>query len=263
MSISSEPRTSAQRAAARRDDGRTQSEESADRQLSRWGGRAAATGVALMIGAVAVVVGLGLPDASDVETLTDFADIETGRILEHFFYLGAVMMFALHAVVLHRLLRRANPAAALFGTAVAEFGFVAMAASSVLHISTTSLAGLYTSPDTPAEDLPSIEYAWYGAQSVFDTMLVTGVFLVPIGIMLFGIAMLNAPAFGPRLAWFSIGFGAVGVFGAAAEIIDPSLELAALGVLAIVVFHLVVGVRTMKLGHAGHDDTEHPAVRVT
>ncbi len=36
-----------------------------------------------MLGAVAVVVAWGLPDASDVETLRDFADIESGRIAEH------------------------------------------------------------------------------------------------------------------------------------------------------------------------------------
>lgn len=40
-------------------------------------------GVILMLGAVAVVAALGLPDASDPETLTDFADIESGRIAEH------------------------------------------------------------------------------------------------------------------------------------------------------------------------------------
>ena len=39
-------------------------------------------GVVLLLGAVAVVAGLGLPDASDPETLTDFADIESGRIAE-------------------------------------------------------------------------------------------------------------------------------------------------------------------------------------
>ena len=46
-----------------------------------------------------------------------------------------------------------------------------MAASSLLHVSTAPLAELYTDPDTAPEDLPAIEYAWHGAQSVFDTML--------------------------------------------------------------------------------------------
>jgi hypothetical protein len=201
-----------------------------------------------MLGSVVVVVGLGLPDASDPETLTDFADIESGRIAEHFLYLGALVLFALHAFVLQRLLRPAHPAAALFGTVVAAFGLVIMAASSMLHVSTAPLADLYTAPDASADDQQMIEYAWYGAQSVFDTMLATGVLLVPIGIVLFGIAMRNSPAFGPRLTWLTIGLGVVGVIGAAIEAIDTGSDLSAASVLAIVVFNLSVGWRTLTLG---------------
>ena len=98
---------------AQRDEG-SRSDRTPDRRLCRWGGVAALGGVLLMVGTAVVVGVLGLPDASDVETLTDFADIETGRIFEHFFYLGAVVMFALHALALHRLLVRANPAATSF-----------------------------------------------------------------------------------------------------------------------------------------------------
>jgi hypothetical protein len=202
-----------------------------------------------MVGAFVVVGALGLPDASDVETLTDFADIESGRIAEHFFYLGALMLFALQALVLHRLLTPAHPAAALFGTAMVEFGLVMMAASSLLHVATSPLADLYTASDTPPEDLPAIEYAWHGAQSVFDTMLTTGVLLVPIGIVLLGLAMRRAPAFGPRLTWLSIGLGAVGIIGATIAVVDPGSMFSALSVLAIVVFNLSVGWRMLKLGN--------------
>lgn len=45
----------------------------------------------MLLGAVGVVV--ARPDASDPETLTDFADIESGRIVEHFWYLGAIVLF--------------------------------------------------------------------------------------------------------------------------------------------------------------------------
>ncbi|MCP3988724.1 MAG: DUF4386 family protein [Actinomycetia bacterium] len=234
------------------------SEEVADRQLGRWGGVAGLAGVILMVATIAVVVGLGLPDASDPETLTDFADIESGRIAEHFLYLGALMLFALHVFVLHRLLGRAHPAAALFGTVMAGFGLAIMAASSLLHVSTWPLADLYNAPDTPPEDLQAIEYAWYGAQSVFDTMLVTGVLLVPIGIVLFGVAMRRAPVFGPRLAMVAIGLGAIGIIGAAYAVVDPGSDAAAAGVLAIVVFHLSTGWRTLKSGDAESIDLVDP-----
>ena len=59
-------------------------------------------------------------------------------------------LFALHVFVLHRLLTPAHRPAALFGTVVAAFGLVIMAASSLLHVSTSPLAELYTAADTPA-----------------------------------------------------------------------------------------------------------------
>ena len=227
----------------------SQPEPAPDPQLIRWGGVAGVAGVILLLCSVAVVVALGLPDASDVETLTDFPDIESGRIAEHFLYLGALILFALHTFVLHRLLRTAHPAPALFGTVIAAFGLVIMAASSLLHVSTSPLADLYHSPDTPAEDLQAIEYAWFGAQSVFDTMLATGVLLVPIGILLLGVAMRSdAPAFGPHLSMLTIGLGTVGTIGAAAEVVDPGSDFSAAGVLAIAVFYFSIGWRTVRLG---------------
>ena len=240
-------------ASARRGDV-PQSVQNPDRQLSRWGGVAGLAGGILMLGAGVVVGVLGLPDASDVETLTDFADIKSGRIAENTLYLGALMMFALHTFVLYRLLKMAHPAAALFGTVTAAFGLVIMAASSLLHVATSPLADLYTDPDTPPEDLRSIEYAWHGAQSVFDTMLTTGVLLVPIGIVLLGVAMRSAPAFGPRLTWLSLGLGTVGIVGAAIAVVVPGSAFSAFSVLAIMVFHLSTGWRTFALGSKKNTD---------
>ncbi len=225
-----------------------------EQQLIRWGGVAGLTGPALLIASAVVVGVLGLPDASDVETLRDFADIESGRIGEHFLYLGALIMLALHVVVLQRLLQPAHRAAALFGTVVAAFGLVIMAASSVLHVSTSPLAELYTAPNTSPEDLRAIEYAWHGAQSVFDTMLTTGVLLVPIGIVLFGVAMSRSSAFGTGLTWFTIGLGVIGIIGAVVAVIDPGSMSSAASVLAIALFHLGAGWRTFQLGGAERID---------
>ena len=254
MSISSRRDASAGRTASTQHEHRSLPEQPPDPQLCRWGGVAALAGVVLLVGAVVVVSAFGLPDASDVETLRDFGDIETGRIFEHFLYLGALVMFALHVAVLNRLLAPAHRPAALFGAVVAELGLAIMAAGSMLHVSTSPLSELYRDPDTPDEDLVAIEYAWHGAQSVFDTLLTTGVLLVPIGMVLFGLAMLRTPRFGPRLAWLAIVAGGLGFVGAVIETVDRSLELSAVAVLAIAVFHLSTGWRTLNL--ARDDDPD-------
>ena len=258
MSSSSPPDVSTTQAGHVPHDQSSQFVQNPDHQLYRWGGIAGLAGVILMVGAGLVVGVLGLPDASDVETLTDFADIKSGRIAEHFLYLGALMLFSLHLLVLYRLLRTAHPAAALFGTVMAAFGFVIMAASSLLHVATSPLADLYTAPDTPPEDLPSIVYAWHGAQSVFDTMLATGVLLVPIGIVLLGVAMRNCPAFGPRLTWLAFGLGTAGVIGAVIAVVDPGSAFSAVSVLTIAAFHLSTGWRTLRLGNMVSRDLSEP-----
>jgi hypothetical protein len=252
MSIPSRPGVPAGSTTSMRHEHGSRPEQPPDPQLCRWGGIAGLAGVVLLVGTVVVVGAFGLPDASDVETLRDFGDIETGRIFEHFSYLGALVMFALHVAVLNRLLAPAHPPAALFGAVVAEFGLVIMAAGSMLHVSTSPLSELSRDPSTPDEDQASIEYAWHGAQSVFDTLLATGLLLVPIGIVLFGLAMLRAPQFGRRLAWLAIVAGALGLFGAVIEAVDRSLEVSAVAVLAIAVFHLSTGWRTL---HLARDDS--------
>jgi len=224
-----------------------ETKQAQDRQLARWGGTAGMVGALLLFASAVVVTAMGLPDASDVETLRDFANIETGRIIEHFIYLGALMGMALHVFALYRLLKKAHRPAALFAKAMATFGLVIMAASSVLHVSTAVLADLYTAPDATPQDLRAIEYAWYGAQSVFDTMLATGALLVPFGMILFGVAMRKAPGFGSRFSGFGIGLGLIGVIGATIGIIDPGSPALAASVLAMAVFHLGTGWRTYKL----------------
>jgi hypothetical protein len=220
-------------------------EKGADRRLLRWGGVAGVAGALFMFGTLAVVTVLGLPDASDVETLTEYPDLAGGRIAEHFLYLGALVLFALHVLVLYRMLRPAHPAASLFGAATAVMGFITMAASSLLHVSTAPLSDLYVAAD--AADRAAIEAAWVGAQSVFDAMLATGVLLVPIGLLLLGLAMRSFPAIASSIMWLTIGIAAVGVIGAVIAIIDPGSMFAAISVLGMTVVLLATGWQMLRV----------------
>ena len=218
-----------------------------DRRMLTWGGLTSIGGSIMLIASAVLVGVLGLPDASDVETLTDFSAIESGRIAEHFLYLAALVLFALGTTVLYRVLKSAHVTVTLFGTVVTAFGLVIMAASSLLHVSTAPLAELYTATGTPSEDLRAIEYAWHGAQSVFDTMLATGTLLVPIGIILLGLAMWISSAFGSPISIFAIVLGVVGTIGGVIAVVSPGSMAAAAAVLAIGLFHLGAGWQMLRL----------------
>ncbi len=248
MAVRSQTRTPVEEAGAGGDGSPGSYPDQDVRRLIRWGGVSGVAGFFALLASVVVVTSLGLPDASDVETLTDFADIESGRIAEHFLYLGALLLFALNTVVLYRLIRTSHLAAALFGTVTAAIGYTIMAASSLLHLSTSPLSELYTAPDATPEDLRAIEYAWHGAQSVFDTLLITGVLLVPIGILLCGLAMWVAPAVRRGLSILTLCLGLVGLIGAVIAVVDPGSMFAAAAVLAIAVFHLATGVWMLRSG---------------
>ncbi len=98
----------------------------------------------MFLGTAAVVVVLEPPVAISglgIATMRNFDETRADRIAEHFLYLGALLMFALHRVDLKRLLQLVKPVAALFGKINMSFGLAMMAASSLFHISTSPLRG--------------------------------------------------------------------------------------------------------------------------
>ena len=115
----------------------------------------------------------------------------------------------------------------------------------MLHISTAPLSDLYETAE--AGEQAAIEAAWVGAQSVFDTMLATGVLLVPIGLVLLGLAMRRFPAIASSIMWLTIGIGAVGTVGAVIAILDPGSMFSAISVLGMTVVLLATGWQMLRV----------------
>ena len=63
-------------------------------------------------------------------------------------------------------------------------------------------------------------------------------------------AMLGAPAFGRGFGGVSVVVGVVGVVAASVLLVDPLSPSAFIGVLALIVFHLVVGWKVYSLARA-------------
>ena len=91
---------------------------------------------------------------------------------------------------------------------------------------------------------------WQATEGIFDALFGVGLFLVPIGFVALGVAMLRVPAFGKGFGGVSVVVGAVGVVAASVLLIDPLSASAFVGVLALIIFHLVLGWRLYSMSRA-------------
>ena len=223
--------------------------EQADSTL-RWGGLAGASGSILLLlvfGIVAAFVGMDPvgPEAAVVR----FPEISAARTVENGLYLVVLVLWAIHFLALHRALRTTSPTAALFGSVLCMLGLVVLAAGALPHIATAPISDLYHAPGATPQDQATLVLIWQATQGIFDALFVTGLVIVPMGLVALGAAMLGAPAFGRRIGSTTVALGAVGLATAAVLLVEVS-PLGILGVLALLVFHLVLGWKLHKLSRA-------------
>jgi hypothetical protein len=91
---------------------------------------------------------------------------------------------------------------------------------------------------------------WQATQGIFDALFVVGLLMLPIALIVLGVAMLRAKAFGKVFGGASVGLGVVGVVAAFAVVVDPLSPIAPVGVLALIVFNLVLGWKVYSLSRA-------------
>jgi Domain of unknown function (DUF4386) len=221
----------------------------------RWGGLAGMTGsflLLLVFGIVAAFVGMDPvgPEASVMR----FPDIRAARTVENSLYLVVLVLWVMHFLALHAALRPTSPAPARFGSVVGILGLAVLAAGALPHVATAPIADLYHAPGATPQETATLVIAWQATQGIFDALLVTGLVIVPLGLIVLGVAMHGAPAFGKGMGRTTVALGAVGLAAAAALLVDVS-PLGVLGVLALIVFHLVLGWKVHKLSRAPRSTT--------
>ena len=80
-----------------------------------------------------------------------------------------------------------------------------------------------------------------------DALLVAGLVVLPMGLIALGVAMLGSPAFGKGFGGASAALGVVGGVAACVGLVDPASPLLAVGIVALIVFHLVLGWKVCSL----------------
>jgi len=221
----------------------------ADKSVFRWGGLASIASGLLFIGVFAwVIVLAGADPAGPDGPIIKFPEIRAVRTVENSLYLGVLMLWVPVYPALYRALRGTSPASATFGSALSLLGLGVLAAGAVPHIVTARLAELYHAPGATPDDQATLVVVWQAVQGIFDALLVTGLLLVAVGIAVMGFAM---PArLGKAIATVSVILGLASIAAGVAVLIDPVSLAAALGIFALIAFHLAVGWKLFRLSKA-------------
>jgi hypothetical protein len=213
-----------------------------ERGIMRWGGLAGILGGIIFILVFVIVIAFVGPDPAKPEgELMRFPEIRAARTLENSLYLVVLILWVAHLLALYRALRGTSLAPALFGSVLGIVGLGVLAAGALPHVATAPISELYHAPGATPEDRAALVLMWQATEGIFDALFGVGLLLVPIGFIALGVAMLGAPDFGKGFGAVSVVLGVVGVVAASVLAVDPLSPSAFIGVLALIVFHLILG----------------------
>jgi hypothetical protein len=221
-----------------------------EKSVLRWGGLAGMLGGILHILAfVVVLVGpVGIEEPADLEEwVIRFPDIRAARIVENGLYLVALILGIILFLALYRALRRTSLAPALFGSVLSILGLTVLAAGALIHVATDPLSDIYHAPGATLADQAALALMWQATWGIFAALAAVGFFVVPIGLIALGVAMLGAPAFGKGFGGVSVVLGVIGLVAATFNIVDPSSMIAVATFFSILIFHFVLGWKVYSL----------------
>jgi len=222
-----------------------------EKNVLRWGGLAGILGAILFILVFVIVIVFVGPDLAETEGwVMRFPEIRAARTVENSLYLVTLILWVTHFLALYRALRGKSLAPALFGSVLGILGLVVLAAGALPHVATAPISDLYHAPGATPEDQATLVLLWQATQGIFDALLIVGLTLLPIGLIALGVAMLGAPTFGKGFGRMSVVLGVAGVVAAIVLLVDPPSPIAVVGVLALIVFHLVIGWKVYSLSRA-------------
>ena len=122
-----------------------------------------------------------------------------------------------------------------------------LSAGAIPHVVTSRLSDLYHAAGATSDEQATLVLLWQANQAMFDALLLVGLLVMPVGVILFGLTMRQDPAFGRVAGNVSVALGVVGLTAATAMLVDPRSGAAALGVIALIGFHLVAGWKAYRL----------------
>src|SRR5215217_4184141 len=222
-----------------------------EKSVLRWGGLAGILGGIVFVLVFVVVIAFVGPEPVEPEgEVLRFPEIRAARTVEDGLYLVVLVLWVTHFLALYRALRGMSLAPALFGSVLGIVGLGVLAAGALPHVASIPISDLYHAPGGSPQEHATLVLMWQATEGIFDALFGVGLLLVPIGFIALGVAMLGTPTFGKGFGGVSVALGVVGVVAASVLLVDPLSPSAFVGVLALIVFHLVVGWKVYNLSRA-------------
>ena len=222
-----------------------------EKSVLRWGGLAGILGgIIFIVVFIIVIVFVGPEPAEPEGELMRFPDIRAARTVENSLYLVVLILWVAHFLALYRALRGTSLAPALFGNVLSIVGLGVLTAGALPHVATAPISELYHAPGATTDDRAALVLMWQVTEGIFDALFGVGLVLVPISFIAIGVAMLGSPAFGKGFGGLSVVLGVIGLVAASILVVDPLSPSAFVGVLALIIFHLVLGWKVYSVSRA-------------
>ncbi len=106
----------------------------------------------------------------------------------------------------------------------------------------TTLTGVF--------DQAALALMWQATRGIFDAMLYVGFFVVSIGIILLGAAVLGSPAFGKGFGGVTLLLGVGSLVMAVLQMVDPASMIGAGSYFACLIFYFFLGWKLFNLSRA-------------
>lgn len=136
-----------------------------------------------------------------------------------------------------------------FGTALSLVGLVLLVAGVLAPRRHRPARRPLPRSQRNSQDQATLVLVWTGIDAVFDALLYSGLVMLPLGLLGFGAAMRRQPGYGSGIGRSTVALGLAGLAAAAAVLLGVP-DMAAVGMFALIGFHLSVGRKTLKLAKA-------------
>ena len=221
-----------------------------EKSFLRWSGLAGMTAGVFFILTIFTLVEFGpSTTATPAQLVMNFPNVRTGLAVGNgFYFLVSVSLVGL-ALGLYRALRGISPGAAVFGTVLYVLGLGVIFVEDSTQFAFDPISNLYHAPGATPADQATLALIWQTTQGMFNKFYVAATLLLSTGLVVLGVAMIRAPAFGKVFGGLSIAFGAAQIV--AINIVSTnSAAYAPFALLAFLIFPVLFGWKLYSLSKA-------------